>query len=318
MSNFNPTFDIAPTKATVNVKSSLKAARSTGILTLSNRGIDELPPQIFELDQCLEDDEKFWEVYTLLIKIDCSHNIIRSISPQIGMFHETLTSLVLRGNEIEEVVPELYSLQQLVKLDLSRNNIRHLDPLISSLTSLKDFSISGNQINEIPGEVGMMGSLERLDGSENQISHLLFHLPPSLRSLNLSKNRITDIHEDLFEGCSFLELVDLSKNDLPFLPPSIKSCESLSFLDVQNNHISSFPPLPSQSLREAYLGYNEISSFRSFDITAFSILPITQLHLQSNQIRNLPEEVFKHFILLFLYHSLDGRYEGIEGVGYIK
>ena len=70
----------------------LRVARETGQINLSNRSLAQCPGDIFNLEDNLEPDEKYWEINPVT-KIDLSHNKIPVLPSEVGRLFESLQTL---------------------------------------------------------------------------------------------------------------------------------------------------------------------------------------------------------------------------------
>ena len=82
-----------------------------------------------------------------------------------------LKVLNLRTNSIEEF-PEA-DLEELVKLDLSKNKLSAFPRNLKAMKSLKKLEMAHNQINVIPSELGNGQLLEEIDLSWNNLGLVL-------------------------------------------------------------------------------------------------------------------------------------------------
>ncbi|KAI5969958.1 SOG2 [Candida margitis] len=113
--------------------------------------------------------------------------------------------------------------------------------------------------------------LERLSLQNNQISDIpsnLFKISKHLKYLDLYHNNISHISSSIFHnGLKSLEILDLSSNQISYLPESISQLHNLKVLSVKNNNIRYLTP----SLGELqHLNLIEVSnnplSVPSFDL----------------------------------------------------
>ena len=100
-----------------------------------------------------------------LEKLDVSSNQIQycDVLKEMGF----LKVLNLRTNSIEEF-PEA-DLEELVKLDLSKNKLSAFPRNLKAMKSLKKLEMAHNQINVIPSELGNGQLLEEIDLSWNNL-----------------------------------------------------------------------------------------------------------------------------------------------------
>ena len=135
----------------------------------------------------------------------------------------------------------LAQLKNLKKLDLSGNKIKVLPSLINEM-ALTQLSMADNRLEELPDKFGtglLAEHLTDLDLSSNEISTLRldFFGFYSLYSLNLSSNKLTEIHPNL-KLFQKLKILKLHRNNLKSLPISIFKL-SLDDLDLTSNPFDS-------------------------------------------------------------------------------
>ncbi len=113
-----------------------------------------------------------------------SSNSFGEIKSIVGIGHlRNLESLSLVNGAAKglSILPdEFYSLASLRYVNLHRNSIKEISPLIGNLTSLKTFAISGSEITGLPDELVNCVSLEELDISYSKITTVpavLFSMP---------------------------------------------------------------------------------------------------------------------------------------------
>jgi hypothetical protein len=116
-------------------------------LSLSNRGITELPPEIGKLN--------------LVQKLDLSYNNIENLPAEFCRLHN-LRSLYLNHNEIQNLPDRFGSLTNLNTLDLSNNKISTLPDTIGNLNNLVHLDLSFNQIRALPLAFINLTSLKKL------------------------------------------------------------------------------------------------------------------------------------------------------------
>ncbi|MFX1599214.1 MAG: leucine-rich repeat domain-containing protein [Promethearchaeota archaeon] len=93
---------------------------------------------------------------------------LQTIPKEIEIF-TSLKKIFVRGNNLNTITEELFSLPSLEILDLSENQLTELPKSINLLSSLKELHLESNQLNCLPETIGSLSSLEILDISENKI-----------------------------------------------------------------------------------------------------------------------------------------------------
>lgn len=175
--------------------------------------------------------------------------------------------LDLFGNSIQEMPDWFFQFKKLEHLSLKNNALKELPTSVFTLESLKYLNLSDNQIREINGHYfSNLIDIEKVDISYNQITSIpldrieypkcknlsikgnrLIKFPTAisdthtLEKLDLSENKITSIDDDAFDGLENLIELDLSFNELQYLPTSIGKLKNLKRLNLSGNKISSLP-----------------------------------------------------------------------------
>ena len=122
-----------------------------GLLDLRNCGLTEIPPEIFE--------------FTSLVNLDLSNdpfcsdkmkNRINCIPEQIGTLQK-LVRLNISDNQVSEISENLASLVNLEYLDLSKNALTDLPARVANMPSLKTLLLEGNPFDMLPPEIVTRG-----------------------------------------------------------------------------------------------------------------------------------------------------------------
>ncbi|CAM9618925.1 unnamed protein product [Scytosiphon promiscuus] len=293
----SPAFEVttAAAPSTASLQQLLKQARASGSLNLTSRGLEEVPGQVFNLladGVDAADGEKFWEACELQ-RLDLSFNQITQLPSGVSNL-ALLVSLKLRKNLLSAVPPELFSLESLSLLDLTGNAIRELPEYeLGSAAALKGLLLSGNQLSRLPSSVGDLEALETLELSDNTLRSL----PESigrlkrLATLTVSNNGLTGLPVSL-GGLRSVKLLDLSRNGIESVPSAaLTRLGALTSLDMRENKLTEVPALPkSDRLAQVFLGFNLLTSLDGDALLNVSA-GLTELHVQSNRIVHLPEEI---------------------------
>ena len=118
--------------------------------------------------------------------------------------------------------------------------------------------------------------------------------PDSVYRLDLSKNKLTQIPQEIYQF-RYLQELNLSKNKLTFIPDNFEF-EDLRILDLSKNDFSEFPIQVCNivSLRNLFLGKNElkvipdqIGKLQSLIVLDLWYNPIDDLPEALTQLRNL-------------------------------
>ena len=115
----------------------LKYARSTNVLNLSGRELEELPAEIGEL--------------THLTRLNLKHNRLKNLPPEIGRLIN-LRELWLDGNQLSALPPEIGKMRNLRWLSLNDNDLQELPGDIAELNKLEILELRGNKSLLLPTE----------------------------------------------------------------------------------------------------------------------------------------------------------------------
>ena len=179
---------------------------------------------------------------------DLAHNRISAIPGTIGGCR-SLRHLSLAHNRVgqaggDPLPPSFPSLASLEVLDLSRNRIERLGPVIGMHSSLAQLVLEGNLLSELPDELGQTASLVELCVAGNMLTQLQDAVCArlgSLRTLDASNNRLRSVSPALGR-ITTLRHLNLFHNLLETLPlelaPAMTRLESF---DVGRNPLSELP-----------------------------------------------------------------------------
>nr|XP_056703718.1 toll-like receptor 13 [Euleptes europaea] len=219
-----------------------------------------------------------------------------------------LQTLNLRNNHISVLFPKIFhSLGKLHILDLGGNNIRRLtNKSFEGLKNLSNLYLDGNRIEHINSNyfIPVQNTLKVLDLKSNKITYIsmkqhdnppfsflsqvydlklqgqqpygLKIIPPkffqgltSLRSLQLSENKILSISPDAFDDLGELKYLTLadSSNGMGNLPPGIfKNLRKLTSLNLENAGLRTLTLEVFGNLSRLHflqLGKNELQTINS-------------------------------------------------------
>ncbi|GLV45240.1 chaoptin [Carabus blaptoides fortunei] len=242
--------------------------------------------------------------------LDLSGNKLSEISFDTFRNTRKLQVLLASKNKLETLHPDTFrSMVNLRVVDLSHNKIRTLPDGLFFAEGLETLDLSDNDINRMPlasMSFGSAATLCELDISNNDIASVpngdLFSRFKSLRTLNLSYNRLIQLDEGTFGALLSLSTLVLSHNTELQLEPDGRSFQgiddSLWHLGLANVSLTSVCHLPFQNLQSLSLANNmlptvpqelalNMSKLRSLDLS-HNDLTVVPLVLNSlPQLRDL-------------------------------
>lgn len=154
-----------------------------------------------------------------------------------------LTNLVLHGNKLTELPPEIGKCTKLKLLDVSRNELKGLPSELSQLSELQSLLLSGNQLESLPPDLKALSSLLVVKIDQNNFTEfpvsLLNEENPkvSLTEIHAQKNKITSIPSTINRLVA-LKLLDLRENNLTVIPGELGDCTKLKDLNLNGNKLA--------------------------------------------------------------------------------
>lgn len=216
-------------------------------------------------------DESFFENQTELSFLSLMDNKLRSLPSSLDLLYkqQNLEFINLSGNDIS--VDQLLRVHfkkfvRTIYLDLSRNTRITSIALdaFKDMDGLRFLNVSGSNI-------------EILDtlGSRN------------VTQLDISKNKIRTIEEDVFQGLSKLGTLDLSDNLIEVIEEAaFKDLRRLFYLNISGNHLSEINENHFKGLgRLTVLDLSGNSITRLHNESFLHLSSLENLHLQSNLLK---------------------------------
>jgi len=246
------------------VRQKIETASKTGVLSLREHSLTEIPLQVFEL--------------TNVRTLDLSNNKLKQLSSKLTTLTK-LKSLKCDGN-------------------LLRNG--SLSPIITKLPNLQIFSAGENKLGLISPPTTSKDSVgsRRKNEHGNRSTTSFPNLPPALKQLKLDSNHFESIPMQICDpNLIKLEKLDLSRNNLATIPPEISNLSALTELNLDGNCIVSLPEEIGKlaAMKALSLQHNQIqvhsTSFSAgkpqpLPAVLFTETPLIDLNLRGNQLTN--------------------------------
>ncbi|XP_010042055.2 receptor-like protein 35 [Eucalyptus grandis] len=192
-----------------------------------------------------------------LAQLEISNNLIWGSIPSSLFSLPSLTRLDLSNNRLSGHVNEFLAAPSLDHVDLSGNKLRGSIPnSIFQLGNLTYLSISGNNLTSVLDQrlLSRLINLKDLDLSDNILSLsnsiTIDHVLPKLSKVSLSGCNIT-VMPTFLRNSTSVEYLDLSRNIIHGdIPPWMwdVGTESLSYLNISHNSLTSFEQVPWENL----------------------------------------------------------------------
>lgn len=137
------------------------------------------------------------------------------------------------------------------------------------------------------------GVLQISDRKLKEIPLEVLNLEDNLRNLDLSKNKISCIPDDI-NRLKHLKQLNMSVNNVGILPESMGTLKKLEVLNLSNNLISSLPQCLTNlnNLKQIYLSHNKIKEFPT-QLLCLNNLEVVDL--SNNKITRIPEGMLNFY-----------------------
>lgn len=277
----------------------IKAARKSGQLNLSGRGLSEVPDGVWRMNLDPPEEarsnvqfdaaDRWWE-QTDLVKLFLSSNKLQSLPDDLRLL-PALVVLDVHDNLLSKLPGAIGELVNLQKLNISHNKLKSLPPELAQLQHLKSLLTQHNQLEEIPEALGQLAALEELDLSNNNLQNISGCLGglTHLGRLNLSNNKLKALPAEI-SSLKSLRLLDCTSNLLEDVPTSLAGMDSLEQLYLKQNKLTYLPEFPNcKRLKELHVGNNQIRTLGPQHLSHLRGLSI--LELRDNKLKILPDEI---------------------------
>ncbi|XP_037624957.1 leucine-rich repeat-containing protein 40 [Sebastes umbrosus] len=276
----------------------LKAARKSGQLNLSGRGLTQVPQDVYRLNVDTPEEahqnvsfgtsDRWWEQADLT-KLLLSSNQLTQLSDDIRLL-PALTTLDLHDNQLRSLPSALGELQELQQLRLNQNQLTSLPVEVCTLKNLCSISLQQNLLESLPEELGQLEKLTQLDLSNNHLKGLPSSLGrlTRLQTLNLGHNKLSCLPDSLAQLTN-VKLLDCSNNQLTDIPASLSEMVALEQLYLRHNQLRLLPKVLAPELKELYVGNNRIEQLETEQLACLKAISL--LELRDNKIKTLPEQI---------------------------
>ena len=183
------------------------------------------------------------------------------------------------SNDFEEIPEQIKLFSSMKKVDFSSNKLTSLSDHLFTIKGIDTMKFNQNKITEINPKITNLLNLTSLEMCANKLHEFNFNL--NVKRLDLSANFFTTLS---FNATS-LTFLDISQNDLTSFP--VLDCPNLEKINASYNNIETLPDSITQlsSLKSCDLRNNKITSLPK----CFSLMTaLTLLQLSNNPISGVP------------------------------
>jgi len=317
-------------------KNAFKGLKSLEILYLTNNYITDVHKEAFTGTESIAhiylESNELSRIPSLgqlkgLVDIFMSANHITDATfPDDYMELSKLQRIGLSNNKIQTLTNKTFRALQnasVTKLELSRNKINKIAPAsFSPLLNLQSLYLGYNPLTASNLEEAIFGLQGKPLVSLNIVNISLggvlpsstFHLlkNSSIQRLFLRNNKIREIPSNIFTDLPHIQTLDLSGSGiLTISDTAFHGLESLRFLFLNDNQLTTVPRNLPKSLQSLYLNGNQITALENDVFQNMSSLQ--NLYLGNNRIHTLHENAFGGLINLKKLHLVQNIIATLPG-----
>jgi Leucine-rich repeat (LRR) protein len=259
-----------------------KATESNVRLILQNRKMITLPKEVLQLTNIP------------YLELDLSYNRTIDIDKVIEQLSslDNLKGVAFTKNDIGNIPESIAQLKNLESLILWNNGLSSLPESVKKLARLKYLHLRTNKLAEIPTPVFELKELKYLCLRNNKfkkIPHQLFTLS-NLEHLDISNCGIADIPDEI-EQLTELRVLEIEGNKLQSLPKSISKLKKLEKIIFRNNK--------ELVLADVLEIIKNLPLYKTLDLSAYALTSIPAsigtmqqletINLEGNNLTDLPE-----------------------------
>uniref|UniRef100_A0A8C4X1Y3 Disease resistance R13L4/SHOC-2-like LRR domain-containing protein n=1 Tax=Eptatretus burgeri TaxID=7764 RepID=A0A8C4X1Y3_EPTBU len=180
--------------------------------------------------------------FSLIKWYNCRHLHFVVLSLQAVGHLQQLTYLDMSKNQLEHLEPGITGCSNLQDLYLSSNVLQTLPDTLGSLKNLTTFKVDDNQLISLPDTLGQLQALEEFDCSSNELSVLPSSIGRlrNIRTLIADENHFIELPPEI-GSCQNVTVLSLRCNELQRLPPEMGQMERLMVLNITHNRLNHLP-----------------------------------------------------------------------------
>ncbi len=204
---------------------------------------------------------------------------------------DNLIRLDLSRLQLRKLPAQVGLFTHLQRLDLRENQLRELPTELAQLTNLQVLNLNNNLLYDLPRQLGQLTYLQELHVNNNQLHELPTELGQltHLQELHVNNNQLHELPTELGQ-LTHLQELHVNNNQLHELPTELGQLTHLQELHVNDNQLYE---LPAQLGQLANLKHLDLSSnlLRFLPAELGHLTNLQRLYLNNNQLLQLPSEL---------------------------
>ncbi len=326
-------FEIQVDTGVSNLRKRITMALEDGKLNIAALGLKEIPEEVIKMYDygSLESVD--------ITKINAADNELVMISDEVfpdidtevalredddfpGLIFGGLKSLDLHGNELTTLPRGFRRLDNITKLNLSKNRLTLINlEIVAEMKSLRELRVAENALaGTFPIPLCSLQKLELLDLHDNAITDIPGKLEEmhSLSNLNVSGNQLASLPWNAISSIPLTE-IDASRNRLsgpvfPFQSFTLTTLKSLSIASNTLTSLTSTVNLTLPAIQTLDISFNRLKSLP--DISTCTAM--TTLSASNNQLSGIPDDLTTLTHLRTVNLSYNGIRAIEKAIGYME
>ena len=196
--------------------------------------------------------------------------------------------LSLTNCGLDRIPPSIKYCKHLKRLNLERNQIKHIPKWLLSLDSIEEINLNFNKLNLKKRDIRRLSKVEDVLLAGNGIKKLPGNIGVlRCESLNLSKNQLSDLPKSFAEMQQVKYLI-FYENKFENIPEILAGFKDLKHLDFYKNNLTEIPDFigSMDNLQQLFLAFNKIEKIPD---TLRNLKRLKYFYVHHNELHFLPE-----------------------------
>ena len=196
--------------------------------------------------------------------------------------------LVLTNCNLDRIPSSIKRCKRLQRLNLERNQIKHIPRWLGSLDSLEEINLNFNQLHLQRRDIRHLSKVEDVLLAGNGIKSLPDNIGRlRCESLNLSKNQLSSLPKSFAEMQQVKYLI-FYENKFETMPEVLSGFKNLKHLDFYKNNLTEIPDFVGgmENLQQLFLSFNKIEEIPD---TLRHLKRLKYFYIHHNELHFIPE-----------------------------
>ena len=189
---------------------------------------------------------------------------------------------------LDRIPASIKRCKQLRRLNLERNQIRHIPKWLTDFDSIEDINLNFNNLDLTRRDIRRLSKVKSVSLAGNGIKKLPNNVGClHCESLNLAKNRLSTLPSS-FAQLKQLRYLIFYENEFEIIPEILTDLTNLKHLDFYKNKITEIPDFVGnmENMQQLFLSFNQIEEIPD---TLRNLKRLKYFYIHHNELHFLPE-----------------------------